>query len=329
MAEKKKTVAEISAKQETSPPSPQEPKDDTGRRSPVVVGIGASAGGLDAFKRFFVAVPDATGVAFVLIQHLDPTHESLTAELLSKYTTMPVVQATDEMPIEPNHVYVIPPNKYLSIDGDALRLSKPIERRGIRVPIDFFFRSLATTLQQRAVGIILSGTGNDGTLGAGEIKATGGIVFAQSPDTATFDGMPQSAIAANVVDCILPVEQMPEKLNRYLEHASDEGGAARNFLPTANVPSTDLSPSSLAEALTTSPAQYVNQLNTILGLMRARMRYDFRCYKKGRAMQEIAKELNISPNTVGTHRERIKEKLGLASSPELVRKATLWVSQNP
>ncbi len=145
-----------------------------------VVGLGASAGGLEAFKQFFTAMPAESGLAFVLIQHLDPTHISLTDELLSKHTKMRVVQVTDEMCVEPNHVYVIPPNRYLAISGEKLHLTEPLERRGLRVPIDFFFRSLADDQQQRAIGIVLSGTGTDGTQGVREIKAAGGMVMAQT-----------------------------------------------------------------------------------------------------------------------------------------------------
>ena len=125
-----------------------------------IVGIGASAGGLEAFKKFLHTMPVDSGLAFVLIQHLDPTHESLTAELLAKCTTMKVVQVEDRMPVEVDHVYVIPPNKYLAITDDgALRLTAPIERRGLRTPIDFFLRSLAEVRRADAIGIILSGTG--------------------------------------------------------------------------------------------------------------------------------------------------------------------------
>lgn len=131
-----------------------------------VVGIGASAGALDAYKRFFATMPADAGIAFVLVQHLDPTHESLTAELLGKHTSMPVIEVTDELEVELNHVYVIPPNKSLTIRGETLRLSEPIERRGVRVPIDSFFRSLADDQRERAIAVILSGTGTDGTLGA-------------------------------------------------------------------------------------------------------------------------------------------------------------------
>lgn len=217
----------------------------------IVVGIGASAGGLDAFRKFFTAVPDDTGMAFVLIQHLDPTHESLTAELLGNYTRMSVVQVGEEMRVEPNHVYVIPPNKFLTISGKTLHLSQPVQRRGVRMPIDFFFRSLANDQQQRSIGIILSGTGSDGTLGAGEIKAAGGTVIVQSPDTAQYDGMPRSAMVAGVVDCVLPVDEIPNRLQLHVG-GGIEKRVSQNSVHTVS-----------------------NDLATILELLWARGKYDF------------------------------------------------------
>jgi chemotaxis response regulator CheB len=151
---------------------------------PPIVGIGASAGGLDAFVRFFGAVPAASGTAFVLIQHLDPTHESLTAELVGRHTPMPVTQVEGDTQVMPDHVYVIPPNKNLSIVGGALRLTPPTEPRGMRTPVDFFLRSLAEDQGDRAIGIILSGTGTDGTLGLKEIKGAGGLAMVQDPASA-------------------------------------------------------------------------------------------------------------------------------------------------
>ena len=130
-----------------------------------IVGIGASAGGLEAFERFFTAMPADSGMAFVLVQHLDPTHQSLTAQLLARRTAMPVIEVEDRMPVEANHVYIIPPNKSLTISGSMLRLSEPVLQRGMRMPIDHFLRSLAEARHEKAIGIILSVTGTDGTLG--------------------------------------------------------------------------------------------------------------------------------------------------------------------
>ena len=184
-----------------------------------IVGIGASAGGLDAFKRFFTGMPADSGMAFVLVQHLDPNHASLTADLLARHTSMRVVEARDQMPVEMNHVYMIPPNKYLSIHDNVLQLSEPVLRRGLRMPIDNFFRSLAEAHEERAIGIVLSGTGSDGTLGVKAIKGAGGVTLAQIPETAQYNGMPRSAVATGLVDYVVPIEGMPEILIRYVEHA--------------------------------------------------------------------------------------------------------------
>jgi two-component system CheB/CheR fusion protein len=158
-----------------------------------IVGIGASAGGLNAFKRFFTALPVRSGMAFVLIPHLDPTHQSLMVELLAKYTTEPVVEATEGMVVKPNHVYILPPNKYMTIREGTLRLTGPVERRGAQTSIDVFLRSLAEDQQERAICVILSGTGAHGTLGLKAIKASGGMAMVQEPKSAEFDRMPLSA----------------------------------------------------------------------------------------------------------------------------------------
>jgi len=173
-----------------------------------VVGLGASAGGLGAFRRLLTALPASTGMAFILIQHLDPTHASMMVDLLAGHTSMKVQQATDGIPLEPEHVYLIPPGAYLSIQGGALRLSEPRERHGARLPFDFFLRSLADELGARAICVILSGTGGDG-LGLKAVKEQGGLVIAQDPDDAEYDGMPRSAIMTGAVDLVLPVAKIP------------------------------------------------------------------------------------------------------------------------
>jgi two-component system CheB/CheR fusion protein len=195
-----------------------------------VVGIGASAGGLEACQRFLAVMPPASGMAFILIQHLDPTHESLLVELLSKATTMPVRQATDGMVLENDHLYVIPPGTYLSFSRGALHLSEPLAKRGARLPYDFLLQSLAASVGARAICVILSGSGTDGTIGLQAIKAAGGLVIAQAPDDAAYDGMPRSAIASGEVDIILPVEQIALELVKYrlrLTALQSTTGAAR------------------------------------------------------------------------------------------------------
>src|SRR5271163_1948197 len=180
-----------------------------------VVGLGASAGGLDAFRRLLAALPAGTGMAFILIQHLDPTHASMMVDLLAGHTPMTVQQAADGMPLEREHVYLIPPGAYLSIQDGALRLSEPSERHGARLPFDFFLRSLAEEVGARAICVILSGTGGDGSLGLKAVKEQGGLVIAQDPDEAEYDGMPRSAIMTGAVDLVLPVAKIPEILAKY------------------------------------------------------------------------------------------------------------------
>src|SRR5205823_8791363 len=144
-------------------------------------------GGLESFKKFFDAMRSGSGLAFVLIQHLDPTHESLMVELLSQHTDMQVSEVAKETPIEPNHVYIAPAGKYLAVRNRVLHLSEPAERRGMRMPIDHFFRSLAKDLRERAIGIILSGTGTEGTLGLRAVKEQGGMAMVQEPATAAHE----------------------------------------------------------------------------------------------------------------------------------------------
>ncbi len=183
-----------------------------------VIGIGASAGGLEALEIFLKNVPDPCGVAFVIVQHLDPTHKGMMVGLLQRVTTIPVVEVSDRLIIEPDHVYVIPPNKDMLLLHGILHLLDPVEPRGLRLPIDLFFRSLADDLQHRSVGVILSGMGSDGSHGLLAIKEKGGGVFVQDPVSAKFDGMPRSAIGAGHVDLIAPVEELPVKILAYLRH---------------------------------------------------------------------------------------------------------------
>ena len=180
------------------------------RRFPIV-GIGASAGGLDAFKALLAATPPDTGMAFVLIQHLDPLHASLMAELLSSRTTMPVAPAAKGARIEPNHVYLIPPGVSLSVARGKLHLSEPAERHGARLAFDFFLRSLAEDCGERAICVVLSGTGTDGSEGLKAVKKRGGFVIVQDPSEAAFDGMPKSAIKTGQADRTLPVARIPAR----------------------------------------------------------------------------------------------------------------------
>ena len=178
----------------------------------VVVGIGASAGGLDACQKLLEALPPRTGMAWILVQHLDPTHESMMAELLAAHTSMTVCEAAEGMLLEPEHLYVIVPDAYLSVAQGVLRLTRPQARHGARLPFDYLLHSLAQEYGDRAACVILSGTGADGSLGLMSVKARGGLVIAQDPDEAAYGGMPRSAIQTNAVDLVLPVERIPASL---------------------------------------------------------------------------------------------------------------------
>ncbi|MEQ8847453.1 chemotaxis protein CheB [Botrimarina sp.] len=236
----------------------------------VVVGVGASAGGLEAYRQLLRGMPNEPGVAFVLVQHLDPAHDSLMVELLSKHTELPVHQVTDTTRVEPNRVYVIPPDRFLSIEGGELLLEEPVERRGVRLPIDHFFRSLAQARKERAVCVVLSGTGADGAEGAREVKGAGGLTIAQEPETAEHDGMPRAAIATGAVDFVVPIAEMPGLLVGYARHPyvlqKDKAD--------------------LADAV---PDQY----RSILGLLRASTDHDFSRYKTGTLTRRIERRMGI------------------------------------
>ena len=182
-----------------------------------IAGIGASAGGLEALEIFFSNLPSECNMAFVIIQHLSPKHKSIMGSLLSKYTQMPVNEIKSGMKVEPNHVYLNPPDKNVVIQNGKLELMIPTKTDGINLPIDCFFKSMAADLGEKAICIILSGTATDGTLGLGAIKGGGGIAMVQTPDSAKYDGMPRSAIATGIVDFILPVNKLPGELIKYIE----------------------------------------------------------------------------------------------------------------
>jgi len=183
-----------------------------------IIGLGASAGGLEALQGFFDNLPEGCLHAFVIVQHLSPDYKSLMDELLAKNTSLPIHHIEDGMRVESGNVYLIPPRKNLMLSGEILHLLERPENQVLHLPIDYFFRSLAKELEERAIGLVLSGTGSDGTRGLRTIKDVGGIVMVQSPESAKFNGMPNSAIATGLVDYVLPVTQMPTELLELIEH---------------------------------------------------------------------------------------------------------------
>ena len=237
-----------------------------------VVGIGASAGGLDAFRKFFDALPNNSGMAFILIQHLDPTHQSMMVELLSKHTQMKVQAAKNGMRIAPNRVYIIPPGFYLSVKSNTLRLSVPLERHGARLPFDFLLFSLAEEFGARAACVVLSGSGADGSLGLKAVKEHGGLVIAQSPDEAAFDGMPRSAMRTGAVDVVLPVSKIPDALASFDRRISAIRLKDRSLAADASQ----------------------DEMGAIIELLRNTTPYDFTLYKPGTVKRRIERRMALA-----------------------------------
>ncbi|MDO8310597.1 MAG: chemotaxis protein CheB [Sideroxyarcus sp.] len=231
-----------------------------------VVGIGASAGGLEAFEVFFQHVSPVSGMAYVLVSHLDPSHASILTEILQRSTSIPVVEVQDQMKVQPDKVYVIPPNRDMAIFHGVLQLSVPEQARGLRMPIDAFLRSLAEDQGERAIGIILSGTGTDGTLGLRAILGAGGVSLVQQPESAKYDGMPESAINAGYATQVLPVEKMPEALM--------SGLRALSHTPT-------------------EPNTVTGGINRILMQLRSATGHDFSQYKKSTIGRRIERRMSM------------------------------------
>lgn len=240
----------------------------SGRDDFLVVGVGASAGGLEACRKFIGALPPGCGMAFILVQHLDPNHESMMVNLLAGQTQMTVVEATHGLMIERDSLYVIPPGTDLSIVKGALHLSQPLARHGARLPFDHLLHSLAKECGNRAVCIVLSGTGADGSLGLKSVKAQGGLVIAQDPDEAGFPGMSQSAIKTGMVDFVLPVAEIPDALARYDRRklVSDVG------------------------AVETEQAW----LSEIIDLLRVKTAHDYTHYKHGTLLRRIERRMGMA-----------------------------------
>ncbi len=252
-------------KSKRSPDSKSRDKQDAGLP---IIGIGASAGGLEAFEEFFRNMAPDRGMAFVLIPHLDPGHASMLTEILQRITTMPVIEAQDQMLVKPNSVYVIPPNRDMTIFRGALQLSVPDRPRGHRMLIDSFFRSLAEDQGERAICVILSGTGTDGTLGLRAVHGAGGVSFVQEPTTAKYDGMPGSAVHSGLATYIMPVEKMPEQLTTYVETLFEKG--IKPELPSPPV---------------------TNALNKIVAVLRTRTGHDFSLYKQNTIRRRIERRM--------------------------------------
>ena len=238
-----------------------------------IVGIGASAGGLAAFEAFFSGMPADVdpGMAFILVQHLAPDHKSILSDLVRRYTRMQVFEVEDGIKVQPNCAYIIPPNRDMAFLNGTLHLMEPIAPHGKRLPIDFFFRSLAQDLQSRAICIILSGTGHDGTQGLRAVKAEGGMAMAQNPESTEYDGMPRSAIETGLVDFQLPPAEMPAQLISFVNHAF---GKLRHSTPTQKLGAD-------------------NAQKKIFILLRSQTGHDFSQYKPNTIMRRIERRMAI------------------------------------
>ena len=238
----------------------------------LVAAIGASAGGIEAFSELMRNLPDDTGMAFVLIQHLDPKHHSILTELVAKDTSMPVSEVADGMRLERNHVYVIPPNASMSLSNHTLKIGPRGEVRGMHMPIDHFMRALAEEQGNRSIGVILSGSGTDGTLGLAEIQAQGGVTFAQDEHSAKYDSMPRSAVAHGCVDYVLPPKGIARELARVARHPY----VSRDGAEPAEIPATDHS-----------------GLNMIFQLLRRTTGVDFTHYRQTTILRRIQRRMVV------------------------------------
>jgi two-component system CheB/CheR fusion protein len=241
-----------------------------------IVGVGASAGGFEAFGELLNALPVDSGMAFVLIQHLDPAHESMLAPLLARKSALPVAQVTDGIAVQPNKVYVIPPNTKMGIEGGLLKLVKRPAQGEKNMPIDYFLESLAAYGKDAAIGVILSGTATDGTFGLKAIKSEGGICFAQDEESAKYPGMPASAIATGCVDFVLPPRKIAAELARIARHT-----------PSKPLISAGVSP---------LPPGNDGHLRKIFLLIRNATGADFTNYKSSTIHRRIARRMLLKKN---------------------------------
>lgn len=238
----------------------------------IVVGVGASAGGLEALQDFFVNMPLDTGLSFVVIQHLSPDYKSLMDELLARKTSIPIQIVKDGMEVRPNNIYLLPPRKNISIFHNRLYLEDQSPKKGLNLPVDIFFRSLAKEKGKDAIGVILSGTGSDGTLGTRAIKEMGGMIMVQDEQTAKFDGMPKSSISTGLVDYVLEPSKMPKALIDYVRHPFVEKGKTFDKVL----------------------AQNVDTLTKIILTLRDYSSIDFSYYKENTILRRIERRVSIN-----------------------------------
>ncbi|MEE4355678.1 MAG: chemotaxis protein CheB [Desulfococcaceae bacterium] len=237
-----------------------------------VVGLGASAGGLEALVEFFSHAPPDTGMSFVVVQHLSPDYKSLMDELLARHTEMEIIKVSDGISLQSNRIYLLPPKKNLTIFNRQLLLSDSASHTGLNLPIDFFFRSLAEDQEDRAIGIILSGTGSDGTRGIQAIKKAGGMTLVQDEQSAKFDGMPRSAVATGLVDYIIRPAEMPKAMLAYARHPVISGVEDRSRIFS----------------------HYETDLTKLIAMLRSRTKVDFSFYKTATIQRRIERRMGIT-----------------------------------
>ncbi|HEX5372922.1 MAG TPA: chemotaxis protein CheB, partial [Aquabacterium sp.] len=251
--------------------------------TPRIVGLGASAGGLHALELFFNTVPRGSGLAYVVVQHMDPHHETLLGTLLQRVTAIPVCEAVDGMPIEPDTVYVIPPNRELTVAHGCLHLSHSQQPRGMRLPIDVLFSSLAQDQAERAIGVVLSGMGADGTLGLQAIRTQGGLTLAQQPETAQFDSMPRHAIASGCVDIVAAPDALAQRIGQVVQaqlHSSGDIDTTPRPDDTAPMP-------------VPAPEDTASTLDQIVGLLRDHSKHDLSLYKTSTLLRRIERRVAV------------------------------------
>lgn len=271
-----------------------------------VIGIGASAGGLKALLSLFEQMPSDCGMTFVVIMHLSPRHESNVDRILQNVTRMPVLQVTEPALIERNHIYVIPPAMDLSMNDGYLRLQQPTRERGAQVAIDLFFRALADVHHTHAIGVVLSGSGADGSVGLARIKEQGGITLAQLPADAEYDSMPSSAIETGMVDIVLPVAEMPQKLVELGRNLQELHAPIQSPAETQQ-PAAEQEPGApLQAALGHKPNELA--LREILALLRARTGHDFRHYKQATVLRRIERRMQVNAvRTMASYAQLLQE----------------------
>jgi two-component system CheB/CheR fusion protein len=273
-ADKKKAKSRIPKTKKPTAKSERIPKAAASRkeaRPSHIVGMGASAGGLEAFEQFFSNLKSKSGMAFILVPHLDPTHTSIMPELIQKATKMKVFQVEDGILVEPDTVYIIPPNSHMALLNGALQLIEPMESTAPRMSIDHFFRSLAQDQRERAICVILSGMGSDGSLGLKAIKEELGMAMVQDVESAKYEGMPRSAIQTGLVDYVLPPAEMPAQLIKYSKHVKEK-------IPLKITPDAKDTP---------------NALQKIFILLRSTTGHDFSHYKQNTICRRIERRMNV------------------------------------